>query len=144
MRVIMNCIVIAAMAAFFSLSASAAYSGPYVLLAPVAVDGDTLRADVPIWPGVMADDVSIRVIGVDTPEINIACERDRALAAKAFTDAWLVRNRPVVIGSVKPDKFGGRFDAIVTGAGGERLSAALIKAGHGRVYNGGARQPWCN
>ena len=70
-------------------------------------------------------------------------EKERAIAAKAFTESWINRNSPIVIGSVKPDKYSGRYDAIVTGAGGERLSDALIKSGHGRVYNGGARQPWC-
>src|SRR4030066_360687 len=106
----------------------AAQFGPYMLIAPIAIDGDTIRADVPIWPGVSID-ASIRVIGVDTPETNIACEKARALAAKAFTEAWINRNSPVVISSVKPDKFGGRYVAVVTGAGGERLSAALIQSG---------------
>ena len=127
---------------FLSSPSFAAYFGPYSLIAPVAIDGDTLRADVPVWPGVNID-ASIRVIGVDTPETNIACEKERAIAAKAFTESWINRNSPIVIGSVKPDKYSGRYDAIVTGAGGERLSAALIQAGHGRVYNGGVRQSWC-
>lgn len=146
MRVILTCIVIAAMAGFFSSVASSAYSGPYALLAPVAVDGDTINADVPLWPGVTADDVSIRVLGVDTPEITgskCAEEKAAGILAKAFTDAWITKNYPIVVVNVKPDKYSGRFDAIVTGSGGERLSAALIQAGHGRPYNGGARQSWC-
>ena len=142
MKIIARIILLAAFAAFFSSSVFAAYFGPYSLIAPTAIDGDTLRAEVPVWPFVNID-ASIRVIGVDTPELNVACEKERALAAKAFTKAWINRNSPIVIGSVKPDKFSGRYDAIVTGAGGERLSAALIQAGHGRVYNGGARQSWC-
>jgi len=124
--------------------AQAAFYGPYTLTAPVAIDGDTLRADVEIWPGTVVD-ASIRVIGVDTPELRTACAGERALAqkAKAFTDAWIQANAPITISSVKPDKYAGRFDAIVTGRTGGSLAGDLIAQGHGRPYGGGARQPWC-
>ena len=136
---------------FLSSPAFASYSGPYSLIAPVAIDGDTIKADVPVWPGVNID-ASIRVIGVDAPELTTAgcatkAENDAiraaAIRAREFVDAWLNRNSPVVIGGVKQDTYSGRYDAVVTGAGGERLSAALIQAGHGRLYNGGKRQTWC-
>ena len=136
---------------FLSPSSYAVSYGPYSLIAPTAIDGDTLRADVPVWPMVSVD-ASIRVIGVDTPELTSAgCatkeENDAikaaALAAKAFTESWINRNSPIVIGNVKPDAYSGRYDAVVTGAGGERLSDALIQSGHGRKYNGGKRQTWC-
>ncbi len=128
----------------FSVGASAAFYGPYTLMAPVAIDGDTLRADVQIWPDTVVD-VAIRVIGVDTPELHasIACERDRARLAKLFTDAWIQSHAPLMIGAVKPDKYAGRYDAVVTGNDGTSLSKALIDSGHGRPYSGGAREPWC-
>ena len=137
---------------FFSSPAFSGYPGPYSLVAPMAVDGDTIKADVPVWPGVYID-ASIRVIGVDTPELTTAgcatkAENDAiraaAVRAKEFVDAWLSRNSPVVIGGVKQDTYSGRYDAVVIGSGGERLSAALIQSGHGRMYNGGKRQTWCN
>lgn len=145
MRIFERFILMAAFTAFFSSAVYAAYYGPYGLVAPIAVDGDTIRADVPVWPGVGID-AAIRVIGVDTPEMTGAkCpeEKAAALKAKAFTDAWLIAHRPIVIGNVIADKYSGRYDAIVTGKDGERLSDALIQAGLGRVYNGGARQSWC-
>jgi len=122
----------------------AASYGPYMLSAPIAIDGDTLRADVQIWPNTTVD-VSIRVIGVDTPELHAlnACERDLAQKAKIFTDAWIQANAPLTIGAVKPDKYSGRFDAVVTSRGGASLATTLIQSGHGRPYNGGARQAWC-
>lgn len=139
------------MICFLSSPAFAGYQGPYSLIAPIAVDGDTIKADVPVWPGVNID-ASIRVIGVDTPELapagcatpaeNIAI-RAAAVRAKEFVDAWLNRNSPAVIGSVKQDTYSGRYDAVVTGSGGERLSDALIQAGMGRAYNGGKRKTWC-
>ena len=42
------------------LGAQSAGFGPCVLSAPVAIDGDTLRADVNIWPGITMD-AAIRV-----------------------------------------------------------------------------------
>lgn len=127
-----------------ALPAAAAFYGPYQLVAPVAIDGDTLRADVPIWPDTLVD-VSIRVLGVDTPELRGACaaEKDLAQKAKAFTDAWLQANGPVVIDRVKPDKYQGRFDAVVTGKDGASLAEALIQSGLGRPYAGGTRAGWC-
>lgn len=130
---------------FLSSGSWGASYGPYSLTAPIAIDGDTIRADVMIWPGLVAD-VSIRVIGVDTPEIGQAkceLEKERGIAAMNFTNAWLAARIPISINTVRIDKYAGRIDAVVLGSGGEWLSAALIKSGHGRPYNGGTRQSWC-
>ena len=149
---ILRAVFVSLVACFLSSASFAGYSGPYSLIVPIAIDGDTIKADVPVWPGVYID-ASIRVIGVDTPELTTAgcatkAENDAiraaAVRAKEFVDDWLTRNSPVVIGSVKQDTYSGRYDAVVTGSGGERLSAALIQTGHGRLYNGGKRQTWCN
>ncbi len=119
--------------------------GPYTLLAPIATDGDTIRAEVLIWPqhGV---DTAIRVSGVDTPEIGTAkCAGERAagLAAKAFTETWLAGHQPLTINRVKADAYPGRFDAVVAGRDGSLLAGALIAAGHGRPYTRGRRLSWC-
>lgn len=129
---------------FLSSPSWSAFYGPYTLIAPIAVDGDTINADVTIWPDITVD-AGIRVRGVDTPEIrgSTGCERDLAVKAKAFTDLWLITNQPISISSVAPDKYSGRYDAVVTGLGGAVLAADLINAGHGVPYSGGARKPWC-
>jgi len=145
----------------FLLSASVGWSagfGPYGLTAPIATDGDTIRADVAIWPSLSVD-AAIRVAGVDTPEMRTkaACdkrasvaERDGCLCemvlaqkAKDFADNWIRKNHPLTVNQIKPDKFAGRYDAAVTGSTGDSLAGALIAAGVGRPYSGGARQPWC-
>lgn len=129
---------------FFSPPAWSAFYGPYSVSAPIAIDGDTIRGDVAIWPDMTAD-IAIRVRGVDTPELHGAtqCERDLAQKAKEFTDAWLASNAPILIGLVASDKYAGRVDAVVTGLGGKVLAEALIQSGNGRPYSGGTRQPWC-
>lgn len=118
------------------------YPGPYPAMAPFGIDGDTFKATVPIWPDLSAD-VSIRVAGVDTPELHATsqCERDLANKAKAFTDSWLMTG-PIMLTKITPDKYSGRVDAVVIGPTGN-LADALIAAGLGRPYNGGKRQPWC-
>lgn len=143
--------------------AAAAFYGPYTLIAPTVLDGDTLRADVAVWPNITAS-VLIRVIGVDTPELTpppkcaagmpvtecdklksiAACELDLAKRARDFTDAWVKSNSPLMIGAVKADKFSGRVDAVVTGDDGKSLTKALIDSGHGRAYDGKARRTWCD
>ena len=128
---------------FLSSPSYAASYGTYALTSPVTIDGDTIRADVMIWPYITAG-VAIRVIGVDTPEMKASslCERALAIKARAFTDDWIILNQPITINFIKPDKYPGRVDAVVSGKSG-LLSGALISAGIARPYSGGARQPWC-
>lgn len=136
---------------FLSSPSWSALYGPYTLAEPIAIDGDTINTNVPVWPGVFIS-ASIRVLGVDTPELTSAMCNTReenetiklaALAAKAFTEAWLKRSSPITIRDIKADTYSGRYDAVVIGHSGERLSAALISASHGRTYSGGRRQTWC-
>lgn len=125
----------------FSAMAADHYPGPYKVLAPLGIDGDTFHATVPIWPGIYSD-VAVRVVGVDTPELHATtqCERDLAAKAKAFTDNWLLTG-PITLTLVTQDNYGGRVDAVVTGPTG-KLADALIAAGLGHPYNGGKRPSW--
>lgn len=43
-----------------------------------------------IWPNLFKIE-TVRLLGVDTPELK-GSDRKRALAAQAFTDAWLKRS----------------------------------------------------
>lgn len=133
------------LALFLSSASWGASYGPYSLIAPIAIDGDTIRADVMIWPGIMTD-VAIRVVGVDTPEIEqakCALEKERGIAARNFVNTWLATRMPITINTVRLDKYAGRVDAVVLGANSEWLAAAILQSGHGRPYNGGSRQSWC-
>lgn len=141
----MRALLVGLLIGFLPAQSFAVSYGPYSLIAPIAIDGDSVKASVAIFPGLYYE-ASIRAIGVDTPEINGKCviEKEMAKTAKTFTDAWLKANAPIYINSVREDAYPGRFDAIILGSDGGRLSDALIKAGLGRIYNGGKRQPWCN
>ena len=108
------------------------------------VDGDTLEVEVRIWFGQDVT-VSVRVLGVDTPETKGKCTTEIEAAKKAgmFTLKVAPPGGLVQLHNVKLDKFAGRVDAVVELADKRDLATALIAAGHARPYAGGKRQSWC-
>ncbi|GLK79302.1 thermonuclease family protein [Methylopila turkensis] len=121
-------------------------AGPAAGLAATAlsaIDGDTIEARVRAFPG--QDIVArIRIDGVDAPERRGRCAREtEAAEAAAAALAALVRDRPLTLTQVRGDKYFGRVVARVSAAGVGDLAGALVRAGHGRPYDGGRRESWC-
>lgn len=115
--------------------------GPYHAAPINVIDGDTITMDVSVWPGI-TQRVSVRVLGVDTPELRgKECERDAALKAKLFAASFVANGR-VVVNKIQHDKFAGRVDADVS-VNGVNLADSLIAAGLGVKYDGGLRKAWC-
>lgn len=108
------------------------------------IDGDTIEAEAEVWPGITARAL-VRVRGVDTPELRGRCPEEKAAAraARAAAGAMIGPRGRVTLRGVETGKYAGRVVAGVTLADGRDLAAALIAAGHGRVYGGGKRFPWC-
>ena len=106
-------------------------------------DADTFRVDVNGWPPIVGENMPIRVLGVDAPEIRGKCalEKEQARAAKAFTLQALENGKTVELRNLKRGKYF-RFLADVF-IDGENLASMLIKQGHARPYDGGTRQGWC-
>jgi len=104
-------------------------------------DGDTFTVDATPWPGVTIR-VSVRVDGVDTPEIRGKCqvEKDMAIEAREFVKETIGENVHLV--NVRHGKYAGRVVAKVL-VNGQDLAALIIGAGLGRPYQGGAREGWC-
>lgn len=111
----------------------------------VAYDGDTLYVLVPELPGKLRQ-VSVRVLGIDTPEIRGRCEAERRLAVEARDYlVSLFEGADLVVLDVDGwDKYGGRIDARVITPDGRDLAALLVAAGLARPYDGGKRQGWCD
>ena len=129
--------------ALFSLMLSGmAYAVPaqvdYVL------DGDTFAARVAV-----ADDVKItvrvRLINVDTPELNGACQDEIKLArrARGRLEKLLPRGTIVELNNIKDDKYLGRIDANVVMSDGRDVGNVLVREKLARKYSGGRRQSWC-
>lgn len=138
------------MTAFIMVS-SGALANPYNWPITRVIDGDTVEFGAPFMPDPLPKKLSIRVLGVDTPEKGhrALCPQEAAAAEKAtqFTKDTLNRayktNQQVLIELQSHDKYGGRVlgDVIVNG---QRLSAMLIANGHARPYFGEKKSSWCN
>lgn len=109
------------------------------------VDGDTVNVRIAIWIDQELS-ASIRVRGIDTPELKGQCVSERALAQMALAHAGylLPAGARVVLSNVGADKFGGRYDADLRVPDGRMLAAVMIEAGLARAYKGGKRAGWCD
>ena len=116
--------------------------GPVQAVVEQVVDGDTVRARATIWLDQEVR-ITIRLRGVDTPEMNGRCPRESALARKArrFTQDAL-RRGAISLTDIRRGKYGGRVVARIANARGEDLGDALLKAGLARPYTN-RRRSWC-
>ena len=106
-------------------------------------DADTFRVNIKGWPDIIGKHVSVRVLGVDAPEIRGKCmsEKQAARLAKQFTVNALRSAKRVELKNIKRGKyFRILADVIIDG---KSLSVSLIKAQHARPYNGDRRDGWC-
>lgn len=110
-------------------------------------DGDTVVMEAKFLPAPLKQELSIRILGVDTPEKapRAKCQReaDAGLAATEFTKKAVAGAKSIRVELVDWDKFGGRVlgDVILDG---KKLSQLLIDNKLARPYHGEAKQSWCN
>ena len=111
---------------------------------PIAIDGDTVAGRALVLPG-QRQDLTVRLFGIDAPEMKGKCptERKKAEAARAALAA-LLKESPVFLAEVTRDKYYGRVVAQLVDADGHDLGATLLRAGYVRPYSGaGLRPNWC-
>jgi len=110
-------------------------------------DGDTVVIEAPYLPAPLKPQLSIRILGVDTPEKapRAKCDKEAAggAAATEFTKKAVANAKQIQVELVDWDKFGGRVlgDVILDG---QRLSQMLIKNNLARPYFCEAKASWCN
>lgn len=125
-------------------------ASPYVpALVTGAYDGDTLTITAKLWPGLEWSG-SVRVRGVDTPEIAGECDQEKrwAVASRDFVRD-LLTDETILLLQIEDDKYGGRVLAFVAylSEGGDNLlylHQTLIDGNYGRAYGGGERGDWCD
>ena len=126
------------------LSATPAFSTPYDITR--VIDGDTVEIAVDFLPSPLPPKLSIRVMGIDTPEKapRAQCDAEAALAKKAsaFTKNAVANALEVDIKILKWDKYGGRVLGDVY-LDHQSLAESLVSAGLARHYKGDAKQSWC-
>ncbi len=118
-------------------------TGPVSAKVVKVYDGDTFTVEAYPWPGITAK-ASVRIDGVDTPEIRGKCEaeKQKAIEAREFVKG-LVLGETVTLENVKHGKYAGRVVAEVFLDGGVSLAEKIISQGLGREYHGGRREGWC-
>ncbi|WP_073603071.1 thermonuclease family protein [Vibrio aerogenes] len=106
-------------------------------------DADTFKANIKGWPDIIGKKVSIRVNGVDAPEIRGKCKKEKnsARIAKLFTIKALRTAKKIELRNIRRGKYF-RILADVY-VDGRNLSDLLINSGLARPYDGGKRGGWC-
>jgi len=103
-------------------------------------DGDTITVAAPL--GGEWYRFSVRVKGVDTPELRSKCakERDEAIVSRNYTRSACL-HKHVVLTSHTKEKYG-RVCANVILPSGRNLASLLIAHGFGTPYDGGRKSVW--
>ena len=131
------------MVIFFGIGLSvSAYAVPAVV--DYVVDGDTFAAAVNLDDDISVT-VRVRILNIDTPEINGDCadEIEMAHRAKDRLMELLSVGGVVDLQNIKDDKYLGRIDANVILSDGRDVGRVLMGEGLARLYDGGKRQGWC-
>jgi endonuclease YncB( thermonuclease family) len=125
-----------------------AFANPYDFKVKRVIDGDTVVIEAPFLPKELGDHISVRILGVDTPEkaFRAKCELEntKGVAATLFTDNEVHAAKEIKVVLKGWDKYGGRAlgDVILDGV---PLSMKLIQKGYAVPYSGkGKKKDWCN
>ena len=129
---------------FISFSVFAKEYGNIVISEVTSIyDADTFTVNINSYPSIVGERISIRVLGVDAPEIRSKCKAENVIArqAKQFTVEKLRSARIIELRNIQR----GKYFRILANVyiDNENLAESLIKAGHGREYKGGKRKGWC-
>lgn len=119
-------------------------AGPVPARVVRVVDGDTIAVHAYPWLRETRA-VSVRLAGVDAPELKGRCpgEVAAARASRAFLAALAPEGTAIELSGIRDDAYPGRVVARVT-VNGVDLSEAIVAAGHARRYDGKTkRQGWC-
>ena len=125
---------------------STSYALDMVLPIRGIADGDTIKTTLEL-PCPLCN-VSVRILGIDTPESNhlakCPAEQAKGIAAKKFLNDFISTAETMIVRNIKWDKYGGRIDGIVE-IKGVNVGAMMISNGYARAYTGlGPKSDWCN
>lgn len=106
-------------------------------------DGDTITVDLDLGFGLFKNKLSIRLFGIDTPEIRDSSPEVVGLANAAREK--LLEMVPVgskcIVRSMELDKYG-RPVSVIYDANGRNINQEMLKCGLAKPYSGGARPSW--
>lgn len=107
-------------------------------------DGDTFRANIDSFPPIVGKKMSIRISGIDTPEMRGKCQKEKLLArqAKQHTVNLLRNAKTIKLKNLKR----GKYFRIVADVYTDNISIgeSLIKNNLAVRYDGGKKsKDWC-
>ena len=107
-------------------------------------DGDTCYVVAKTLPDNLKN-MSIRILGIDTPEIRADCTEEKSLAlqGRAFANGMFKNADNIEFRNLKWDKYGGRILADVY-IDGVSYKDKIIEAGLAREYYGNKKIGWCD
>lgn len=118
------------------------YPGPYQADVFRVYDGDTITANIHVWPTITIE-ASIRLDEIDTPEIRGMCdgEKEAAIKARDFVRNLVSNsNNKVWVRNVSLGKYAGRVVGKVFTETGENIGEAILTHGLGVPYTDRAAQ----
>lgn len=112
----------------------------YVATVTAVHDGDTITADVDLGFGVWVRAQVFRLLGLNARELaDPGGPEARDNLAGLLLPPTLMP--AVTLTSLKPDKYGGRWLAVITLADGRDLTSLLIATGWAAPWNGKGTKP---
>ena len=138
-----SCLMILCLISGTSMAEEILYGNIVVDKVGTVYDGDTFSVSINQWPAIIGKNISVRLKGVDTPEMKGACYQEilKAREAKKFTVQRLRNAKKVELKNMSRDKYF-RIDADVF-IDGKDLAQELINSRLGVVYSGGIKMDWC-
>lgn len=108
-------------------------------------DGDTITFNIPDLHPIMGEQISVRVYGIDAPEIRTKNDCEKALAVEAKLEVEKIMIKAERIDLLKAQR--GKYFRILAEVyvNGRSLSDHLIEEGLAVPYEGGTRPEvdWC-
>ena len=106
-------------------------------------DGDTFTVNISGCPDVFCKRLSVRISGIDTPEMKGKCPEEiaGAIAAKNYLTDKVMNANDIVLSNPTRDKYF-RINAHVLVSGVD-VGADMVSKGLARAYSGGKRARWC-
>lgn len=107
-------------------------------------DGDTFTVNIKNYPPISGERVSVRINGIDAPELKGKCNKEIILARKAKQiTVCMLRNAKVVeLRNMQRDKYFRIVADVYTD--NKSIAESLIKNNLAVIYNGGTKtKNWC-
>ena len=108
-------------------------------------DGDTFKVNIDKYPAIVGNNISVRVRGIDTPEIktNNICEKFLGYKAKEIAKELLLNSKVIELRNIKRGKYF-RIVADVYLDNNVSYASELLKSGLAVPYDGGHKSKvWC-